>query len=72
MRNLFIALWLTTSACTSDPAQELRDACAAHDCPDDPPKYISCMPFVLPQWQPICAKECRDFLANTCKIQFVD
>ncbi|HEX2688219.1 MAG TPA: hypothetical protein VHN14_16430 [Kofleriaceae bacterium] len=73
MRALPFIVLVLWGGCSTEPlSQRLEDACEAHVCPDDPPEYISCMPVIAPAWEPICRAPCRDFLAQTCKIQFVD
>lgn len=73
MRVRLLAVATLLGSCGTTPLpQRLEDACEAHICPDDSPKYIDCMPVVAPAWEPICSQPCRNFLQGTCKIQFVD
>lgn len=79
VRVLLLAMPLLLGSCSTTPVSEplplpqrLKAACDAQVCPVDPPDYIDCMPVVSPEWEPICTTSCRDFLAQSCKIAFVD
>jgi len=73
VKLLLLATAVLLGSCGTTPlSQQLKDACDAHRCPADPPEYIDCMPIVAPEWQPVCETSCREFLAQTCKIPFVE
>ena len=76
MRAWSLAIMVVAMACTDTPgeqlANDLKDACEAKQCPDDPPEYINCMPVYPAYWEPVCGGTCRDFLQHTCRIGYVE
>jgi hypothetical protein len=69
---LRFALLVALAACADDFVAPLVHACENRVCPLDPPEYIDCMPVISKDLQPVCSGECREFLANTCGIEFVE
>ena len=74
--RIAVVIALLVACANETPSQrfieEMKAACAAHVCPADPPMYIVCMPVIPPDEEAICGGECRDVLAHTCMIQFVE
>lgn len=68
--------WLIVTAlagCTHPTiAEQLKAACDTQECPEDPPEYVSCMPVISKDLEPVCTNPCRIWLANTCGIRFVE
>ena len=71
MRMFLVAMFALCAGCTSDPADDLDEACERRVCPADPPEHINCMPSVEPDLARACG-ECRAFLEDDCGIEFVD
>jgi hypothetical protein len=68
-----LCAFAVAASCGSESLpQRLEDACEARACPSDPPKFIDCMPIIAPEWQPLCGGDCRVFLEQTCKIEYVE
>lgn len=69
---LFAVLGSLASCAARSLPEQLEDACEARVCPSDPPDSIDCMPIVPSEWEPICARSCREFLQSDCQIPFSD